>query len=433
MTPADRFLPRDEPQRLALADEVHARPAHALETPCRATFVALVVDADARRQEDAHLAALFEAHGATPPPPGTPHVSAELGALRILRELHGEFTAYTFIASGRSATPFSEPPAAMLPSGWLACAPGRVIVAAHAKVIPADGTEDEPEFLSRHFAGNIAVGSDVGQGCGRIYSDFRVHGDGFSRFVIVNESFTPRQAGRMLQRAFEIEAYRMMALLALPLAREQSALLAEANATLATLAARIAAAEGDDEALLHQVTQLASTVEGALAVSQSRFGACRAYADLVAMRIAELREERLAGVQPLGEFMERRFGPAVRTCQAVSQRLNGLSERVARAGALLSTRVDIARERQNQALLESMDRRGRVQMKIQQAVEGLSLAAIVYYTVAVIGIIARGLHTAGVRIEPDLVESLSIPLVVVLLIVISHRVRRQVRIDNDAR
>jgi uncharacterized membrane-anchored protein len=432
MTEADGLLPRDYPQRQALADEVHARPPQALETPCRASYVALAVTAEDRRREDAHLAALFSTHGATPPPPGATHASAQLGGLRVRRELHGEFTSYTFVAPGLSATPFSEPPAAMLPPGWLAATPGRVIAAVHAKVIPAEGAEADPQFLARHFAGNSVVGSDVGQGCGRVYSDVRIHADGFSRVVIVNEGFTPRQAGRMLQRSFEIEAYRMMALLALPLAREQGVLLAQANATLATLAARIAAAEGDDEELLHEVTQLASTLEGALAVSQSRFGACKAYAELVAMRIGELREQRVAGLQPLGEFMERRFTPAVRTCHAVSQRLNELSERVARAGALLSTRVDIARERQNQELLASMDRRGRTQLKIQQAVEGLSLAAILYYVVGVIGVAARGLHGAGVPVDPDRVEALGIPIVVAVLLVVSYRLRRHVRSESES-
>jgi len=107
-----------------------------------------------------------------------------------------------------------------------------------------------------------------------------------------------------------------------------------------------------------------------------------------------------------------------------------LSERVARAGALLSTRVDIARERQNQQLLASMDRRGRTQLQIQQAVEGLSLAAILYYVVGVIGVAARGLHGAGMPIDPERVEALGIPIVVALLLVVSHRLRRHVRSES---
>ena len=111
--------------------------------------------------------------------------------------------------------------------------------------------------------------------------------------------------------------------------------------------------------------------------------------------------------------MARRFAPAVATCNTVSQRLHDLSERVAQASALLSTRVDITRERQNQALLASMDRRAKLQLRLQQTVEGLSVAAIVYYVAGVIGYLAKGLKAGGVHIDPDLTVGLVIPVVAV--------------------
>jgi uncharacterized membrane-anchored protein len=40
--------------------------------------------------------------------------------------------------------------------------------------------------------------------------------------------------------------------------------------------------------------------------------------------------------------------------------------------------VEISRERQSQQLLTSMDRRARLQLRLQKAVEGLSVAAISY-------------------------------------------------------
>jgi hypothetical protein len=49
---------------------------------------------------------------------------------------------------------------------------------------------------------------------------------------------------------------------------------------------------GDDEHMLGELTRLAAEVERALAGSQYRFGASRAYYDLVRTRIAELRERR---------------------------------------------------------------------------------------------------------------------------------------------
>src|SRR6185312_1706894 len=121
---------------------------------------------------------------------------------------------------------------------------------------------------------------------------------------------------------------------------------------------------GDDEQLLHELTRLAAEIESELASSQSRFGATRAYHELVGTRIAELRERRLPGIQTVEEFMSRRLSPAVATATRMSQRLENLSERIDRARGLLSARVDIVREQQNAAVLESMNRRARLQLRL---------------------------------------------------------------------
>ena len=420
----------EHPLREDLADEIHARPSDALDTPCRATYVAKLIDAGERSQELRHLADLCSRFAVEPPPARANHFVAELGPLKLKWERHGEFSGYTFIAAGQSPQPFSEPPVLLLPPGWLAAVPGRVLVAAHAKIVsvPADGID--PAFLARHFGANLVMGGDVGEHAGMAYTDFRVRPDGFSRFLLIDKGFTARQAGRMLQRLFEIETYRMMALLALPVARQQSARLVEIENTLASVTTDIASGDSDDEALLHKVTRLAAEVESGLAASQFRFGACRAYGELVATRIAELREARQPGVQPIGEFMTRRFTPAVATCAAVSQRLRDLSERVARASALLSTRVDIARERQNQALLASMDRRAKAQLRLQQAVEGLSVAAIVYYAAGLVGYLTKGLRSAGVAVEPNMLIGASIPLLFVVVFLVTRRARRRLSKDD---
>jgi uncharacterized membrane-anchored protein len=217
----------------------------------------------------------------------------------------------------------------------------------------------------------------------------------------------------------------MMALLALPVAREQSKRIVGIERSLATLTAGIASGSGDDESLLHDLTGLAAEVESGLAASQFRFGACRAYHDLVTTRISELRERRLPGVQTIEEFMARRFTPAVATCASTSQRLHDLSERVAQACGLLSTRVDIAREKQNQMLLESMNRRAKLQLRLQQTVEGLSIAAIVYYVAGLIGYLSKGLKASGLRIDPDLVVGVAIPVVAALAVWVLRRAHRK--------
>lgn len=71
-------------------------------------------------------------------------------------------------------------------------------------------------------------------------------------------------------------------------------------------------------------------------------------------------------------------------------------------------------EKQNQAVLESMNRRAELQLRLQQTVEGLSVAAITYYVVGVIGYAACGLEELGLGVNPKLIMGLSAPLVLLL-------------------
>ncbi len=84
----------------------------------------------------------------------------------------------------------------------------------------------------------------------------------------------------------------------------------------------------------------------------------------------------------------------------------------------------VTRKRQNQALLESMDRRAKMLVRLQQTVEELSVAAISYYVVGLIGYGARAVKGAGVELNPDLVMRLSIPLVATAIALVLRRTRR---------
>lgn len=437
-------FPPDHALRITLAEEVHARPPEPVRTPARATYVAVLVDTDDRGRELAHIGALCARHSVTPPAAGATHFRAQLGALRLKWERHGEFSGYTFIADGKAeGRAFDSPAAALLPADWLAAAPGATIAAVHAELLPAASRPAETERLNEAFAGQI-IGAGIADGAAQVFTDFQLHA-GCSRLLIVDEGLTERQSGRTLQRLFEIEAYRMLALLALPIARRQSPRIVEIESALATLTDGIAQARAQDtdrvtdsaanrqqqdEALLHELTRLAAEIESGLAASQFRFGACRAYFELVTRRVAELRETRLPGMQTYDEFMARRFTPAVDTCATVSQRLHDLSERVAQASSLLSTRVSITRERQNQALLASMDRRAKLQLRLQQTVEGLSVAAICYYAAGLVGFAAKALNAGGVPLNTDLVVGISIPIAALAVLAAVRRARARLR-DGD--
>jgi uncharacterized membrane-anchored protein len=114
------------------------------------------------------------------------------------------------------------------------------------------------------------------------------------------------------------------------------------------------------------------------------------------------------------------------TCRAVAARLDSLSQRVARANQLLATRVDITRERQNQSLLESMNRRARQQLRLQQTVEGLSVAAVTYYVVGLLGYAAKGAKAAGLGLDAEITMAAGIPFVALLVAFAVHKARKVV-------
>lgn len=422
-------LPANHPQRFDLNHELHARPFALLRPPVRASYLALRVDETTKSSEQLHLVELCARYGRPPPPVTDDHFSADLGPFQIKWERHTEFTSYTFLGNGSMTLPsvFDSPVIDLVPQEWLAGLPGTVIAAAHAALLPAAAGPPPAEDIAPLFGGNAVVGALIGAGAGAAYTDFRIHGDGFSRFLIFDVSLSSRQAGRMLQRLFEIEAYVMQALLTFPLARGLLPELAASDRRLAQITTRMAdAVPADEPALLDQLTRLAAEIEHSVSSTHYRFGAARAYYALVENRIAELRELRIEGVQTFREFTERRLAPAMNTCESVARLQGALSERIDRASQLLRTRVEVTREQQNQALLASMDRRARLQLRLQQTVEGLSVAAVTYYCVGLIGYLAKAGKTLGVALDPDLAMAASVPLVALLAALGVRHIRRTV-------
>jgi uncharacterized membrane-anchored protein len=422
---------KDHAERFQLANEVHARPPAELTAPARASYVAVLMESSDRAAEHGHIATLCERYGVVPPLPGATHFSARVGQVQIKWERHSEFSGYYFFVEGEGRKPFADAAITHLPEGWLDAIPGLRLVAAHALLSPREARWHEDELLESCFSGNRFVGSEIGEGAGFAYTDFRIHEDGYSRFLLLNVHMSSSQAGRMVQRLFEIEAYRMLALLALPIAQKLSPHVKAIEQSLAEVTEAVSVESRSDEVLLNELSTFAAEVERTLSASQFRFSASRAYSDLVRSRIDELREHRLSGLQTINEFMSRRLAPAIATCATMSQRLRDLSERIARTSSLLSTRVDIAREKQNQALLASMERRARMQLRLQQTVEGLSVAAISYYVVALLSLVFGALESAGLPLRSELATGLSIPVVLLLVGFVLHSIRRRIMLRDE--
>jgi uncharacterized membrane-anchored protein len=408
-------------QRIPLAAEIHSRPFLRLEAPEAITHLA-VVRASETGSRSAHgpsqhalLVELCGHFGVAAPHVTANHFYHDFGRFRLKWECHTEFATYTFtekIADGLAlADAFARVPLAHLPQAWILMLRGRLMAAVHVAL--GRGTVD-PAQLQDAFSSRTLVGSQVMQG-GEVWTDFAVQADGFSRFVLRDVDMRGGQAGRLVQRVLEIETYRMMALLGLPVAREVAAALDDIEAELALLAERMidgdAAAGGADQDLLEQITRLAARLEKLSLATGYRFSASTAYHRLVKARIEELREARIEGPPTVEEFMDRRLSPAMSTCESTLARKEALVRRVANVNDLLRTRVSIVQENQNRQILQSMDRRAAQQLRLQQAVEGLSVAAISYYVIGLLGYAGKALKGVGVPLNPEVVTGVLVPIV----------------------
>lgn len=426
---------RDHPLRAALNAEVHSRPFASLQSPQRISHLALLSGEGAAERERRHVAELCESRGVAGPPPGTNHFYCELGAFRLKWERHTEFSTYTFFVAG----PFGDGPFAgraldPVPRQWITGLPGDLLVGVHLELLAVSAPEPDAAALQATFGHDSINGSLVTGGAAAVWMDFRVQDDGFARILLRDISLKPRQAGRLVQRLLEIETYRMMALLAFPAAKRHSAGLASIGERLTAITGQLTGIEDMDaeRRLLDALMALASEIEDVAAATNYRFSAARAYYALVLRRVEELREQRVEGLQTLSEFVDRRLAPAMRTCEAVAERLETLSRRVARASQLLRARVDIQLEAQNRDLLESMNRRVRLQLRLQQTVEGLSVAAITYYLASLVGYLAKGAKAFGIALDPEVATAAAIPLLALAVWFGLRRLHRVVKREDAA-
>ncbi|NOQ37219.1 MAG: DUF3422 family protein [Methylococcaceae bacterium] len=424
-------LPDNHGQRFKLHNEVHARASVILELPVRCSHLALLLTHEEKLQARAHLNLLCDRFGVTTPNKDADHFTAVFDSFQIRWEQHAEFISYTFYVQNVEGDPFDAPALEQVPIDWLSELPGKTMVAAHATIIPATEKEPDLEKLSAYFSDNPLVGAEVSGGAAQAFTDFRIHVDGFSRFLIIDHSLKTQQAGRLLQRLFEIEVYRVMALLAFPVAKQLIPKVNQGDKRLLAITQAISEEDNDDNILLDELTTLAAEVENHISSNHFRFGAADAYYKLVEQRIADLRENRIQGIQTIGEFMNRRLEPAINTCHTTDKRFTLLSKRISNTSQLLRTRVDMSIERQNQALLTSMDLRAKMQLRLQETVEGVSIVAITTYVVSLIGSVSDALKKIGWNIEPDVVSGFAVPFVLLIVALGVRRVHKMIQNTED--
>jgi uncharacterized membrane-anchored protein len=415
-------------QRVALHNEIHARPPEAMEAPLAISHIVMLCTANERQASREHVAALLRDHHLPPPDATLNHLRAELGGFRLRWELHTEFVTYTFVRaiegvegkdSERIRAQNAQTAIDAVPQDWIAHLPGSALVNLHFWCLPVNSFDspnsfDNSALVKQLLSEETLVGSKVADGSCEVYTDFAIQADGFSRMVMLASKLAPRRLGRLVQRLLEIETYRMAALLGLPAAREAGSSLAYAERELAELAEAIRSADRNEEpVLLDRLTKLAGQVESQYAATHSRFSASSAYFELVDERIADINESRLGELQTIREFMDRRLTPARSTCEWATRRQDALSQRVSRISNLLRTRVEIEQQQSSQALLSTMNSRQDLQMKMQSTVEGLSIAAITYYIAGLVSYLAKAAQKLGWPLSVEITTAIAIPFVAI--------------------
>lgn len=372
----------DHPLRYAMANELHARPFPTLNAPSRAAYLAITSQTPDRAAERTHLIALLDRYGAPHPQPDATHYSGQIGKHMLKWESHSEFVTYTIFGDGNAIPPFDASTFAMFPDDWLQSTPGQRITSALIRVEMGDGDDGIIDKTTQWFVPESLAIARVLEDELIVASDFRIDPAGHMRIAVFARKATGgRRIGRVVQRLCEIETYKAMAMLGLAKVRDMGPELLALDKQLSSLVAELNSDTLKSDETLRQLLQTSAVLEHAVAQSAYRFGATRAYEAIVNQRIFILREERFLGRQTFGEFMMRRFDPAMRTVESTQSRLQSLTDRAARASDLLRTRVDVERSAQNQDLLTSMDKRADLQLRLQRTVEGLSVVAISYYAV----------------------------------------------------
>ncbi len=417
---------RYHPDRDRLLAEAHARPFTPLNSPMLASRIATLSGQDGAASDRAHMTALCRSLSRSEPGPDSRWCVLDAGKWRLRWERHTEFSTWTFFRAPDGDNLTLERAFDAAPKDWLDALPGEVLVATHLTLIDKDSPQTAA-LIARHDS----IGAVVLNDSARVFTDLRPDPDRMTSYLQVMSRKDDQLAGRIALSLLEIETYRLMALLAFPLAGEATEQLTQIEQESGHLASQLSqTADADaDRALLARLATLAGETEALSARTSFRFGAATAYHEIVLDRIETLQEERIAGLQTLGEFMERRLAPAMRTCDTVARRQQAAIERIARTEQMLNTRVEVATEATNVKLLESMDSRAKTQLRLQRAVEGFSVFAIAYYALSLGSYPLKALEKTVPGFDATLAGGILAPVLLAIAWTTLRRFRKNARDD----
>ena len=427
--------------------ELHARPYLTLSDNQRVFYFAFRTGEQSTAKEWSFLVDIMrQCYGWTeasdePDLPDTPprfFLHEEKGIIHRY-ERHTEFASLAVIfdgavkKKGRRPDYFPSDGVKVLPEHLVALFPGDLIVATwidmsadHRSLVPADV---EKIFLHDNFAGSIVADHGAKVYCSMKLEPHQKGEFAFTKILVQNNGLSEQRTGRLIQRLLEIETYRHFAMISLPMVNEIKPQLSKTENRLSNISKEMGHIGNNEptDVLQHQliqITNVTAKIEKLSALTSYRLAATKAYDALVRSRLKELRETRMDNFQTLAQFLERRLVPAVRTCFAFQNRLEDVALRAQRSNTLLRTRIEMQIQIQNNALLSSMENRAKQQLRLQEIVELLSIAAITYYLVSLLSYVLKGMASENIRWESDTILAWSVPVIAILLFIVLKLVRK---------
>lgn len=412
-------FPPEHPDRRAIMAELHARPIDIIAGSARVRRLVFVVSPTPGAMDRIvdRFTRFLAANGVVPPDATARQFATTIGQRVVTWEFHTEFVTLTWRSdlTDRENWP---------PDIGIEVFSEAALIGAMRVDVMSDATI--PERLLPQFALSSLCAVTVENGQAQVVTDFVEDADGYTRFEFAAGGLTPLRRSIVTRRLLEVDTYRTMALLALPLARRISPDLRAAETELTDLTERL------PEATTTDGVQRALTALHALSVRSGqisertgyRFAAAQAYGAILKARLTGLREAETAIGSTISRYLGNRVDPALATCAATEKRLGVLASKIERAIELLNVRIGLDLQIQNQTLLESLASTAQSQFRLQATVEGLSVIAISYYLLGILGYALAG-PLERFEVDKALALSIAAPFAVLLVWLFVRTIRRR--------
>ena len=406
--------------RQSLSEELHARAFYDFDGAGRfIRFVYLVGNDDSAVLN--YVNDYLRSRSLSPVQAAEKFYRVELDGFALRVERHTEFLTISFVEKGLkvqngiSNDAFREASLSHMPFAWARNAPVALFHAIWVEVGGRPITKLQQSDMLQVLDSRAVASNNFSDAAAQVHFAFDIDSAGYSRVVVFNKSIEAIRMGRIVQRIVEVETYRLLSLLGLATVKAYSTRLTDIeevlNGLTNDLANEIKKPDGQVQQLLTVLSSQAADVEDIYSRTSYRLSATKAYLGILTGRLERMQLTRLSGFQGVRGFLDRRMTPAMDSCTAFSERLASLSQRINRAGALLRTQTELVIQRQNRDLLQSMDQRAKHQLRLQQTVERLSIAAVTYYGVGLVGYIAVSLPIDQWGLSLSYIKAGAVPII----------------------